>query len=262
MRFAMRRGLESATATLLLFTALLFFAPDALSHPQSPVILFDEGHGMHFIIGKDGPLDLSQLADLIRQQGAVVAGGREKLTGSSLADKKALIISGPFTPYSKEEIEALVNFVLEGGKLAIMLHIPMPVYSLLLRFNVLASKGVIRERNNIIEHKDVYFQTNALFPHMLTGDLKRFSLYGAWGLLNTKPNVHILAETSPQAWIDLNGNNRKDKTERAQSFAMVVAGRLGKGEYLIFGDDAIFQNRFLVAENRKLATNLAAWLLQ
>lgn len=41
---------------------------------------------------------------------------------------------------------------------------------------------------------------------------------------------------------------------------MVVAGSYGKGRFAVFGDDAIFQNRFLDADNRKLAANLARWL--
>jgi hypothetical protein len=36
---------------------------------------------------------------------------------------------------------------------------------------------------------------------------------------------------------------------------------MGKGRYIIFGDDALFQNRFLVGENLFLAGNLVAWLL-
>jgi len=40
----------------------------------------------------------------------------------------------------------------------------------------------------------------------------------------------------------------------------VVTGTLNKGDFVIFGDDAIFQNRFLDDDNRKLATNLGKWL--
>jgi hypothetical protein len=41
---------------------------------------------------------------------------------------------------------------------------------------------------------------------------------------------------------------------------VVVTGELGAGRFIIFGDDAVFQNRFLDRQNRQLAKNLARWL--
>ncbi|MEJ2689149.1 MAG: DUF4350 domain-containing protein [Deltaproteobacteria bacterium] len=217
---------------------------------------------MRFLIENNGDLDLSKLADLFRQHGAVVTSSKARLSEALLANKKGLIIFGPFSRYSKGERDALVHFILEGGRLAIMLHIPMPVTSLLYRLNVIASRGIILEHNNIIGNNRTRFKTAFLFPHLVTKDLRQFSLYGTWALLNTRSNVELVAETSPQAWLDLNGNNKQESTEPAGTFAVLVAGRLGKGEYLVFGDDAIFQNRFLTDDNEKLAENLIAWLLR
>ena len=45
-----------------------------------------------------------------------------------------------------------------------------------------------------------------------------------------------------------------------QSFAVVLAGHRGRGWFAVFGDDAIFQNQFLVGGNLALATNLVTWL--
>jgi hypothetical protein len=44
------------------------------------------------------------------------------------------------------------------------------------------------------------------------------------------------------------------------SFGVVVSGDLGNGRFIVFGDDAIFQNKFLDNSNRQLAKNLARWL--
>ena len=44
------------------------------------------------------------------------------------------------------------------------------------------------------------------------------------------------------------------------SYGILVVGQRGRGRFAVFGDDAIFQNRFLDASNRKLAQNLAGWL--
>lgn len=262
MPFVTTPRLRIVIALFCLIAASLSPMPCAGANAQAPVVLFDEGHGMYFVIEKKRDLDLSRLADLIRQHGAVVTSSRERLSQTLLAGKKALIISGPFRHYTNREIDDLAHFVLEGGRLAIMLHVPMPVFKLLYRFNVIASKGILQEHSNIIGKNGKYFKATVLFPHMITKGLQQFSLYGAWALLNTKPNVELVAETSPRAWLDLNGNEKQEPTEPAGTFAVLVAGRLGKGEYLVFGDDAVFQNRFLTGNNKKLAENLIAWLLK
>jgi len=41
---------------------------------------------------------------------------------------------------------------------------------------------------------------------------------------------------------------------------VAVAGRSGKGRFVVFGDDAIFQNKFLTGDNLVLGRNLASWL--
>jgi len=45
-----------------------------------------------------------------------------------------------------------------------------------------------------------------------------------------------------------------------QPFGVVVVGHLGQGRYVVFGDDALFQNRFFDESNRRLAINLVNWL--
>jgi len=36
---------------------------------------------------------------------------------------------------------------------------------------------------------------------------------------------------------------------------VLVTGQVGNGAFAVFGDDAIFQNKFLYGTNRKLAAN-------
>jgi hypothetical protein len=68
------------------------------------------------------------------------------------------------------------------------------------------------------------------------------------------------ALTSASAWIYLNGNRRFDQGDARQSFAVAVAGQPGKGRFVVFGDDAVFENKFLAGDNLTLGRNLAAWL--
>jgi len=78
--------------------------------------------------------------------------------------------------------------------------------------------------------------------------------------LNPVGSASGLARTSPASWVDLNGDGVLSKGDAVGSFALIVSGTLGKGDFVIFGDDAIFQNRFLGDDNKKLAGNLGKWL--
>ena len=44
------------------------------------------------------------------------------------------------------------------------------------------------------------------------------------------------------------------------SLVLMVAGELGQGRFVVLGDDAVFQNRYLDESNRKLAIQLLDWL--
>jgi len=77
--------------------------------------------------------------------------------------------------------------------------------------------------------------------------------------LGIKDHVETVARTSSDAWVDLNGNKILNEKDARQSFALVVAGGLGQEQFAVFGDDAVFQNRFLKGGNLLLGRNLARW---
>jgi hypothetical protein len=222
-------------------------------------VLFDTGHGERFLIGEKGPLQLSGFAEIIQATGAKVAPLAKPISDESLAGADGLVISGAFAPLRSEEIDALVRFMLRGGKLSVMLHIAPPLKAMLERFGISYTNGVIRENENIIGGQPQDFRVNRLGSHPVLQGISEFSLYGAWGLNSIDPRSHVIASTSSQAWIDLHHNKTQTKDETA-SFAVACAGEVGKGGFLVFGDDAIFQNKFLDKNNKTLAVNLASWL--
>ena len=87
-------------------------------------------------------------------------------------------------------------------------------------------------------------------------------MYGSWALRGAADHVTTLAETGQHAWVDLDHDNLFSTADVMQPFGVVVAGQLGQGRYVVFGDDALFQNRFLDEPNRRLAINLLNWLGQ
>ena len=77
--------------------------------------------------------------------------------------------------------------------------------------------------------------------------------------MGNKEHVETVARNSKDSWVDLNRNKILNEKDAKQSFSLVVAGGLGHGQFAVFGDDAIFQNRFLKGGNLLLGRNLARW---
>lgn len=222
-------------------------------------VLFDQGHGQKFLVDRPGPLQLSDFADAFRAAGMKVTTTREPLSAKVLAGADILILAGPFTPYTPEEVAAIGRFLSAGGRVVALLHIGIPFTRLFERLDIDFSNAPIREAEGIIGHDPMDFRVTRLSSHPLFTGLGRFSAYGVWAL-RPSGKGEVLAVTSPGAWIDLNGSGRLDAGDARQSFAVAVTGRFGSGRFVVFGDDAIFQNRFQDRDNARLARNLALWL--
>lgn len=248
--------------TMLLTTLALLVVLAATAASAGQVILFDQAHGQRFLATSNGPLDLSELGKICADSGFTVTSSTSPFSDQNLAAVKAVIVSGQFSQFSQEEIDAIVRFVERGGKLSIMLHIAPPAAPLIWRLGAKVANGVIHETEGVIDNNPLNFTVTHLEPHPLFTGLTSFNLYGGWALLAAENNTAAIASTSSGAWIDLNGDHKLSEGDAVQSFAVAVEGRIGNGAYVIFGDDAIFQNQFLKDGNRKLASNLANWLKQ
>lgn len=221
-------------------------------------VLFDQGHNQRFLIEERGELQLSSLAEIVRGRGATVKSTKGALTAETLGAHNALVISGPFEALSPEEVDAVIRFIEKGGRLAAMLHIGPPLASLLSRLDIDHSNAVMHERQNVID-ADTNFRVKELSAEPIFAGINQFSLYGGWAL-DPGSSARSIARTSPVAWADLNGDRILSKGDVVGEFSVVVSGYYGAGNFLIFGDDAIFQNRYLDDDNKKLAANLASWL--
>lgn len=238
--------------------AFLLWGGSALAAENGPRILFDQGHNQRFLIEEKGELQLSGLADIMRARGVQVASTKKPLDDAALGDVSALVISGPFEALRPEEVDAVVRFIERGGRLTAMLHIGPPLAGLLARLDLDHSNAVLHERNGVID-KDINFRVTSLSPSPLFAGLTKFSVYGGWALDPGKAGTAI-ARTSPDAWADLDGDKHFSKGDAVAAFTVAVSGTLGAGSFVVFGDDAIFQNRFLDEDNGRLAANLSGWL--
>jgi len=246
---------------LFLCTGLfLLFLGIVQAEAKKLTVIFDQGHGQKFVIEKEGELQLSRLSGLLKEKGYDVKKNVAQINDTALKTADVLIISGAFQSLSPEEINAVIRFIERGGKLCVMLHIPQPLTGLMSRLKVYASNGVIQEQENMIDNAPKDFFITNMEKNEITKGLKKIGVHGAWALMTKSTTAQIIVRTGAKAWIDLNRDGKFNETDARQSFGVVIAGTLGKGRYVIFGDDAIFQNKFLNQENMPLGKNLADWM--
>lgn len=254
----MKRLIRSFGIPVITFS--LFFSVMAGSALAEPVVLIDQSHDQRFVIEKDGPLQLSAFAGILREEGFTVRSSAEPFSVESLKGVDAVVISGPFRALEPAEVEVLLRFIEHGGRLSALLHVGLPFAELLHRLEVDFTNYVLFEQENVIAADPRNFQVKALAADPLFGAIDHFSLYGGWALMNTASSARVIASTSPKGWVDLNGDKKLSTGDVVQAFGVVVTGELGAGRFVIFGDDAILQNKFLDKNNRQLAVNLARWL--
>ncbi len=243
---------------ITLFCLLLLLPIAALA--GSPNLLFDQSHRQAFLAEDSGPLQLSELAATFQRQNINVAVSTDQLTRSSLANFAALVISGAFAPHSEAEIDAILEFLNRGGKLAVMVHIGQPLLPLLHKLGVDVGNRVINEKQNQLNGKNIDFTVTSFKPHPLTKDLQQFSIYGGWPLQVFEQQGQVLATSSPDSWVDMNQDQQLSTGDLINPFAVMISGDYGRGSFVVFADDAIFQNKFLHGGNKALAENLARWL--
>ena len=227
----------------------------------SPVVLFDESHGQPFHAQGQGPLDLSLLAARFTAAGFEVRVATEPLDREPLQDVAALVISGAFQPLTAEERSALQGFLARGGSLAVMLHIAPPLGSLLEMLHIDFANGILHDGSRAINNNPQDFRVSGLARHPLTTGLTDFAVYGSWALRATAPDLQPLAWCSPKGWVDLQRDGQPGPGDAVGSFAVAISGGSGPGRYVVFGDDAVFQNRYLAGGNLQLADNLVRWML-
>lgn len=251
----MNRYLFPAAAFVFLMGC---FAGEVRAGP--PAVLFDQGHGQRFLVENEGDLDLSGLAGIFQGHRVNVQYRRHPIVPQALRDIDALVISGPFAPFGEGEVAAIGEFLERGGRLCVMLHIGQPLLPLLETLGVSVTQGVVNEGADLTASNPLDFYVTRLEPHPIHGGLERYALYGAWGLRAAGGKARIIARTGPGAWISRGRDRTRSLDEPAGELGVVAAGEVGKGAFVVFGDDAAFQNRFLKEGNLALAVNLARWL--
>lgn len=227
-------------------------------HSNAAVVVFDQGHGQQFFIEGQSTLDLNNLAQLFRDSGYQVISTSAPLD-TQLQNADVYVISGAFKDFDTYESKVLFDFINQGGNVAIMLHVGPLNGRLLERLGVMVSNGIVHDPGAALDDSGQQFMVGNLPHHPIFHGLDNFNMYGAWALKNKTEEHQLIASTTESSWVDVT-RSKQSKNNPSGSFGVVLSGTIGQGKLIVFGDDAMFQNRFLTGNNLKLAYNLINWL--
>ncbi len=223
---------------------------------SKPVVLVDYSHGEIFMPLDVRPYGYGKFNKLFEKSGFKLKILDKKVSEDNLKKAQVYLIAGSMKEFSDDEIRAIEDFVSQGGKLIVLIHI-YPVQKKLLDEFGVDVLGVVAEEENLGNPLD--FTATRIENSPITAGVKELNFYGAWAIsLNSSGKALVL--TSDKAWVDYNRNGIRDDGEPTGTFSLVQLVRHGRGYVLVIADDAPLINRFVEqANNMKLAENIIRW---
>jgi hypothetical protein len=123
------------------------------------------------------------------------------ITQDTLSNVNVLVFAGPMKNFDTQEINAIKNFVQNGGNLLILAHISSPLTGLMQEFNITISDFVTSESENLIDLSPQNFFVKDLENHTITKGIKEIAVFGSWSIISKEP-ARTVAWTSKTAWIE------------------------------------------------------------
>lgn len=227
-----------------------------------PVLLFDLSHQEVFSPDDGGARGLLQARQVFEKAGYEVLKNEAPFTPETLKDANTVFIAGPMRELSSEEIDALKDFVNNGGNLLITVHVNFFVQELLDSFGFLITQGPVSEGENTFHENDKDFIAKDLRKHPISEGIDSVAFMGAYGVKGKDRNVDEIIFTSKNAWVDLNENGTRDKGDYSGKLCLLAAREFGKGKVVVVGDDAVFSNMLINSSgNKQLLQNIAEWFI-
>jgi ABC-type uncharacterized transport system involved in gliding motility auxiliary subunit len=242
------------------------------------VVYVIQGHGEPEI-GNTERSGLSEAKAAMERSNYEVKGLALAREGTVPADAAVVILAGPRTDLFKPEVEALEQYVANGGKLLVMAD---PFQTSLKTF--LGKYGLVLEDDLVIEASGI----GRLFgigpevpivqqyePHPVTREMRGvmtlFPLTRSIKLASPAGRfiVQPLAQTSPQSWGETNraelgrGEARPDPQDLKGPLTVAAVASAGKSRIVAFGTSNLATNQFVnIQGNRDLLLNTVSWLAE
>ena len=185
-------------------------------------------------------------------------------TDYDLPSKNAtLVIIGPTTPFTTQEIQYVRTFILEGGM--VLLADDFGTGNQLLK----GINTTTRLSNQLLV--DLSFEKQAPFVNLFTFTNTSSPLFdNVSHLLLNYPtrillgkNTSVLAETTELSWIDANENGKHDSGEPKGAYPILAIEPLGQGTIVIISDPSLFINSMnQYFDNQQFRDNLFHYLYE
>jgi ABC-type uncharacterized transport system involved in gliding motility auxiliary subunit len=98
-----------------------------LSNPTPRTLYFVTGHGEHDLEG-GGDDSLTRVADLLKKQNYVLQPLNLRISSTVPSDAHAVIVAGPLSPVTADEVAVIKAYVDQGGKLMVLLDPSLDVF--------------------------------------------------------------------------------------------------------------------------------------
>jgi predicted secreted protein len=219
----------------------------------------------------------SGLANLLRQEGYGVSKMTEPpITGEKLREYDVLVILTPNKDYSKDEVDAIDEFVKSGGGLLLDSnnwygYRWFAANGIANRFGLsFADNGYLLDEVHNLFRKSEIIKISDISPsHPITNGIKEIFI-GDPTYIDNSAGSEILARTNDTAWFDrcnggTKGNGKRDSNESGDRYPVVAAKEVGAGRVL-FLSGFLFTNGYIetgstkIGDNRKLVLNIINWL--
>lgn len=217
--------------------------------------------------GWDGTAGLQQVADRTDTETTIFTSTTE-YSGVPRNGTLAIVLS-PEQPYTRSEQGRLTQFVRGGGTLLVATDFTATGNQLLGGVG-----SAVRVDGQTLRDEQEYYRSPALpvapsvTSHPLTTDVDQLTLnYGsvivpAAAGPNTSveaTNATVLVRSSEYSYLDVNGNEALDQSEKLQSRPVVTIEEVGAGQVIVVSDPSVFINAMIDRPgNQQFVANLFA----
>jgi len=179
--------------------------------------------------------------------------GKLEATVLTYPGSKALIILSPSIPFTSSEIEAIKNFLQNGGLLIVADDFG-------LSNTLLEGLGITARFNNSLLRDPLFMEKSSSLPKITVKELK------AWNISTITFNyatvidglqLKPLASSSSFSYLDLNLNGKWDPEEPKGPFPVIAEIPYGSGLIIMLSDPSIMINSMInMEDNQKLLKNI------
>jgi|GEM_PF-1580771 len=240
------------------------------------ILIIILSNGGIYSIGKEGQLsaysedwnDISELKKVVSQLGyatSTIVSSPGVLNKLNTSADKLLIIAGVEKEYDNSEVEAIYNFVHNGGGAIIADDFGFG-RCFAKRFGIDFSGGKLRDVN--YEKNPMFVKCNATLGNaryelMLNDGTALIPDYHGYYTTYADSYWSVVSATSRNAWIDENENNVRDNKEIAMSMPVIMVVKTGFGVAVFISDPSIMINDMLYrAENAQFLQALIGYIFQ